>query len=236
MEPTCQWTLRHGVAAAVEVAGEGEAAGPPRLAGRAPRALAEALAGLHAEERVHAATLAPARRRDWVAGRLALRTALAGAGLACEAAVLADDRGAPALPAGLCGSISHKRGLAVALVAPGGGARIGVDLEQWAPPRLDLASRVLTDAERAALAGLDEAARGLAVVLRFALKEAVYKAIDPLVRRYVGFREVAVWPDDVGGARVEVVAGAGDLPRDVEAAWLRVDELLLCTARAIPDR
>jgi 4'-phosphopantetheinyl transferase EntD len=67
------------------------------------------------------------------------------------------------------------------------------------------------------------------VILAFALKEAIYKAIDPHLRRYVGFQEVAVWPDAHGGARVEPLADWG---LDVEAAWMTVDEYLICTARA----
>ena len=124
-------------------------------------------------------------------------------------AILPDDRGAPTLPPGWVGSISHKRGLAVALAAPArAGERIGVDVEVRRPPRLDLAPRILTEAERAAIADLEPHARGLAVALRFSLKEAIYKSIDPFLRRYVGFREVAVFPED-GVARVERELGFG---------------------------
>jgi phosphopantetheine--protein transferase-like protein len=218
--------LPHGLAAAVAV-GEGELPVP----GRAVIPLEDALAALLPEEQARAAELAPVRRRDWVAGRLALRAALAGAGLACDRPVLADDRGAPVLPEGLDGSVSHKRGLAVALAAARGPHRVGVDVELLVAPRLDLAPRVLTADERAAVAALDPAARGRAVTLRFSIKEAIYKAIDPFVRRYVGFREVAVWPEESGAVRVEVVAGA-DLPLEIEAAWTAVGELVVCSARA----
>jgi enterobactin synthetase component D len=207
-------TLHHGTAALIAI--DDDATG-----GEA--------AALHPDERARARSLTPARRRDWVAGRLALRAALAAAGHRCDAPVLADDRGAPILPPGVRGSISHKRGTAVGLVAVGGDDRIGVDLELRAPPRVDLAPRILTDDERRDLARLDDAARGVAVTLRFALKEAVYKAIDPFVRRYVGFREVAVWPDDTGAARV-----VSALPLDIDAAWTVVGELVVCSASARP--
>lgn len=227
--------LRHGTGAAVAVADAGDdrdeaAARIVVVPGRAPVPLADALARLHPDEQARAAALAPVRRRDWVAGRLALRAALDAAGLAAAAPVLADDRGAPVLPAGIGGSVSHKRGLAVALAAPAAGACVGVDVEVLAAPRVDIGPRILTEAEREALASLDAAARGLAITLRFALKEAIYKAIDPFVRRYVGFREVAVWPTDDGLARVEPLSP--DLPPSIEAAFTTVGSLLVCTARA----
>lgn len=218
--------LPHGVAAAVAV-GDGDVSVP----GRGVVSLEEALGALLPEEQARAAALSPLRQRDWVAGRLALRAALDRAGLACAEPVLADDRGAPVLPAGVDGSVSHKRGLAVALAAPRGDARVGVDVELLAAPRLDIAPRILTDVERRAIADLDPIARGRAVTLRFSIKEAVYKAVDPFVRRYVGFREVAVWPSDDGTARVDVVPGA-DLPLAIDASWVVVGDLVICSARA----
>jgi 4'-phosphopantetheinyl transferase EntD len=194
-----------------------------------PVALDDALARLHVDERAHAGSLAPIRRRDWTAGRAALRAALDAAGLACDAPVLADDRGAPVLPAGVQGSVSHKQGIAVALAAPSGPARIGVDVERHAPTRLDVSSRILTPAELATLS-TDPLLRGQQVALRFSIKEAIYKAIDPFVRRYVGFREVAVWPDASGAAIVEPLSS--DLPPTIDAAWILVGDLVIATARA----
>lgn len=218
--------LPHGVAAAVAV-GDGDVSVP----GRGVVTLEDALAALLPEEQARAASLSPLRQRDWVAGRLALRAALAGAGLSCDQPVLADDRGAPVLPAGVDGSVSHKRGLAVALAAPRDQSRVGVDVELVAAPRLDIAPRVLTEHERRAIADLDPISRGRAVTLRFSIKEAIYKAVDPFVRRYVGFREVAVWPSADGTARVDIVPGA-ELPLVIEAAWVMVGDLVVCSARA----
>ncbi len=221
--------LPHGFVAAIAVTDDADDDRAVRLPDEPPIALADALAALHAEEQARAAALAAIRRRDWVAGRLALRTALARAGAVADAPVLTDDRGAPVLPAGALGSVSHKRGLAVAVAARGAAHRVGVDVELAAGSRIDLGPRVLTDRERAALAHLDPAARARAVILRFALKEAIYKAVDPYVRRYVGFREVTVWPEG-GVARVEPLAD--DLPRTIEAAWIEVGELIIATATA----
>jgi 4'-phosphopantetheinyl transferase EntD len=193
----------------------------PRLRGTSnpPAAIADAtLAQLAAGERAHAGTLAPARAVSWVGGRLALRAALGAlidAGVVAPesagAAILPDDRGAPRLPAGVVGSISHKDGLAVALAGRDDGWRVGVDLEDRRPSRQDISSHVLDDGERAALASLDEPRRAIEVLIRFACKEAVYKALDPSLRRYICFTEVTT-ERDAAGLRARFVPRA-DEPR-----------------------
>lgn len=231
------WTLdrAHGRVVAVPVVEAAELIAPPMARWATERpiepAVAAAIAELHADERAGLAQLAPARRGEWIAGRRALRAALHDVGGADVARVplAADDRGAPVVPAGLVGSISHKRALAVAVAAADDGWRVGIDLEQVGPRRVDVAPRIMVPAERAAIAALSGAARDLAVIRAFALKEAVYKAIDPFLRRHVGFLEVEVWPDDDGGARV---VGDPAWGLDLEAAWCRQGDHLVCTARA----
>ena len=74
------------------------------------------LAQLDAEEQRYAGSLRKLRQLTWVAGRVAMHRALDQLGVPA-AAVLPNDRGAPILPRGVVGSISHKRTLAVAMVA-----------------------------------------------------------------------------------------------------------------------
>jgi len=74
--------------------------------------------------------------------------------------------------------------------------------------------------------------RGRAVTLRFALKEAVYKAIDPIVQRYVGFTEVELDVSDDGRAIVTAV-DPSRLAMPIEARWREVDGYWLATARAL---
>jgi 4'-phosphopantetheinyl transferase EntD len=179
---------------------------------------AGALARLAPAEQDRAAQLGPVRRGEFIAGRTALHLALGS-----DAPILADDRGAPSLPAGWVGSVSHKRALAAALVAPAGSGRVGVDLERAVPPRGDIAGRVLTAREQAALT---DGGRG--VTLRFAIKEAIYKAIDPYVRRYVGFTEVEL---DLAGDAVTVTTA---LPFAIEATWREHAGHWLATAYAVP--
>jgi len=193
----------------------------------------EALARLHPDERAAGAALPIVRRRDWAAGRLALRSALERAGCDDHTPLGTDDRGAPRLPGGWRGSISHKRGLAVAIARREykEAHTLGVDIELDGPSRIAIDSRVLTAAERDAVAKLDEPQRGAAVMRRFAMKEAIYKAIDPFVRRYVGFQEVELAIEhevaDAGHATVTSALGLV-----IEAAWQRWHGCVIAVARA----
>ncbi len=150
-------------------------------------------------------------------GRAAMRDALAMP----TADIPSDDRGAPVMPAGWLGSISHKRGIAAALVArdDGRGVRIGVDLEHAVAPRQPIERRILGPRER--FTDRRE------VSLYFAIKEAIYKAIDPFLRRYVGFLEVEV---SLADRRVTTA-----LPVAVDIWWSEHAGYWLATARAHPQ-
>jgi enterobactin synthetase component D len=178
------------------------------------------LAGLPEAE--HARTLRGYRQVQFVGGRIALR-------LACEQLgvrpppLLSDERGAPRVPDGVVGSISHKNTLALAMAAKAGYGTLGVDVEDYGPPRPAIAPRVLTAQELAEVQDLPEDRRWFAILLRFSIKESIYKALDPYVRRYVGFHEAVVTPDLHGGADVSLALANGEGPFDVEARyeWLR---------------
>jgi len=192
---------------------------------------AVALARLPLAEQQRAVELAPFRRREYIAGRTALHLALdaAATGIASDeltehadsAAILSDERGAPILPPGWVGSVSHKGAFAAALVTAAGDGHIGIDLERAQPSRHDIARRILTAREQAALPD-----RELAVTLRFAIKEAIYKALDPYVRRYVGFTEVEL---DFAGDAVTVTT---ELPFAIEVTWREHAGHWLTTASA----
>jgi enterobactin synthetase component D len=185
------------------------------------------------EELAVAAALVPARRRGWVGGRVAMRSVLARLGKTAPP-ILADERGAPLLPAGLAGSISHKDAVAVALVALESAARVGIDIELDQPRDRDIAGRVLRPEELAELEGLAAHVRATAVLLRFSAKEAVYKALDPYLRRYVGFLEVAVLLGQEGRGEVRAHLREGEGPFVFSLRWLKREGLLLTTARVSP--
>jgi phosphopantetheine--protein transferase-like protein len=185
---------------------------------------------LSAGERALAAAMAPARQVTWVGGRVALRAALEKMGGRAEV-IGSTDRGAPALPAGFAGSISHKNTIAVALATVASSdVKLGVDVElaRQREGKIDISERVLTERERAALASLPDTARERAVLAAFAAKEAVYKALDPWVRRYVAFHEV----DLVGAREATLNLKGGEGPFIVEVAEEPEPGLIVAMARA----
>ena len=180
----------------------------------------------------HCQGLGPRRQISFIGGRLALRKALASLG-APTGAVLADDRGAPILPAGFRGSISHKDSVAVALATPDEGWSVGIDVEIFEPERLSIARKVLRDDELGALEALPEGHRWRDVLLRFSAKEAIYKAIDPTLRRYVTFKEVAVWPSGDGSMAVELFLSTPEA-LEISCRWTMMGDTLVTLARARP--
>jgi 4'-phosphopantetheinyl transferase EntD len=196
-------------------------------------------ADLHPDEAAFAATLRGYRQVGFVGGRLALREARHALGAPIGPS-LPDDRGAPSMPPGFVGSVSHKRTLAVAIAARDVEGIVGVDLEDRAPARLRIADRVLRPPEveaLAAIAGDDpdevERRRWQALLLRFSIKESIYKAIDPFVRRYVGFLEAEVHPDNQGGARVAMHLQHGEGPFTIDARYRWLPGRLLTSVRIV---
>jgi len=196
---------------------------------------------IHDEELELLASIAPARKATWFAGRVALHAALMDLGVA-SVPILATQRGAPELPEGAAGSISHKRTLAVALAArKQHGLSLGVDIEPIPvlPPsptepgwdnRPDISSRVMTPEELAALAAVPDHLRRREVVLHFSIKEALYKAINPIIGRYVSFQEATVLPACDGSVAVTLALTKQEGPFSVEARWSEIDGHLLTTA------
>jgi enterobactin synthetase component D len=202
------------------------------------QALAPGLATLADEERAYLETLSPMRKPSWLAGRIALHEALQDLRLD-HGPILTTTRGAPELPDGAIGSISHKQTLAVGLARPKQDSlHIGIDIEPVPPlptepgwsQRPDISSRVLTSDELAALAAIPESSRRRHVVLCFSLKEALYKAINPLVGRYVSFKEATVVPAPDGSVAVTLTLKQQEGPFVAEARWLEISGHLLTTA------
>jgi 4'-phosphopantetheinyl transferase EntD len=148
--------------------------------------------------------------------------------------ILADERGAPRLPPGMAGSISHKEHVAVALVAIEQRGKVGVDVEVDRPRAHDIAAKVLRPEELAELARMDTEERARAVLLRFSAKEAVYKALDPYVKRYVGFLEIAVVLAGDGTGEVRPHLANGEGPFVFEVRWMKREGLIVTTARVTP--
>lgn len=211
----------HGVLAAVRLPSEPDPVPEP------------VLARLHAPEADLARTFRKFRQVQFVGGRLAMAEVLRLLEVG-PAAVLPDARGTPVLPAGWTGSVSHKRDLAVAMAARSDHGTLGVDLEDYGPSRLGIAERILRDEELERIRALPPDRQWIALLLRFSIKESVYKALDPWVRRYVGFKEASVAPDLEGGARVDLHLARGEGPFAVEARYDWLHGRLITSARIRP--
>lgn len=206
------------------------------------RSLAERLSLLPAAEQALCTSWAPRRQATFAAGRAALRTALVLAGVVPTVddvgPVGRDDRGAPVLPPlphPVRVSLTHKDTIAAALVDVGDVAvatTMGLDLElddgRDRKSTDKLAAQVLLPDELAALDD-DDDRRRRQLFERFSLKEALYKGLDPFVRRYVGFLEVGVVVDHQratftlpGSEHPQLVASGGVLDvamADVVLTW-----------------
>lgn len=210
------------------------------------------------EEVEYSRPLARHLASQFLGGRLALRLAMGPDRAAKVAPVLRNDRGAPVIPPGLCGSISHKDQVAVALVLDHGveqGARdsseecttvpvqhVGVDLENLAAKRrTDLIRRkLLTWSESHSLGQLSATGLtvGQEVLLHFSFKEAAYKAMDPFLQRHIGFTEIEVRPATDGrcslhvveaSALDECVAGRGMV---LDGSWTTIGDFVLTAVTA----
>lgn len=186
---------------------------------------------LHAEEREFAETLPPLRRVTWVGGRIALRRALAIVGVE-SGPIRSTARGAPILPNGVLGSISHKNQLAAAIVAPSDAGTLGLDLELAEPARPKIARLVLTPEERRVVDALPEPDRWPAIITRFSVKECIFKALDPYAQRYIGFHEASVDVHDDGSTTIALSLKYGEGPFALEGQWLRRDGWIVTTVRA----
>lgn len=214
--------LPHGIAAGVHL---------PDAPNPVPT---EILARLHPDERAHATTLGGYRQVQFVGGRLALGELFPELGLR-RSPVLTNTHGAPVLPAGVTGSVTHKNDLAIAMIARGSPG-LGIDLEETDRDRPGVASRVLRAEELAAVEALPVERRWRDTAVRFSVKEAVYKALHPFLLRYIGFGEVAVWPSPDGIDRIEPHLGPHEGPFVFDARHYWVENRVFSTVRIRPQR
>ena len=191
-------------------------------------------------------------RRSFLLGRLALRRALQSLQTSSnvvdrewlfsdDCVLLKDEYGRPCLPRGFLGSISHKDTTAVGLICPGAVygkddeplSAIGVDLEYCIKARKNFGRRVLTASEMDSLGQVDDMDLDTEVRLRFSAKEAVYKAMHPLICQYVSFKEAEVQPYNDGtlGVKLDLTSKAHERFGKVEAYWQRVGDFFLTSAR-----
>lgn len=142
------------------------------------------------------------------------------------------------LPPGWIGSISHKDRIAVAGLKENkrSTSNFGIDIEK----KLSLNSyvskekfreRISTKHELEILPKIDGLTEDETARLRFSMKEAVYKSIYPILQRYVGFKEVEVYPKSNGTAQVNFRLQNGTIEHvGYKAEWILFQEQYFITA------
>jgi 4'-phosphopantetheinyl transferase EntD len=165
-------------------------------------------------EELAAMTRAANRRvHEYSTGRALARGAMTALGLAPGAITRGAGR-EPCWPSGCIGSITHAHGLVAAAVTRAGDLRgLGIDLELTGRLRPELHRKILTERERTE-AGGDVAIDPLTATLAFSAKESVYKAVNPIVRRFIGFQEVEVAFAGSGGRGTGAFPAEGIAPPD----------------------
>jgi 4'-phosphopantetheinyl transferase EntD len=99
-----------------------------------------------------------------------------------------------------------------------------------------LARRLLTEDEQGRLGFLNGlCSREEEVLLRFSLKESVYKAIHPFLLRPVGFTEVEVDPNIDGTAKLRFLLKGGENFK-YTATWQRYNEKYWLTCVYVHNR
>ena len=119
-----------------------------------------------------------------------------------EAAIPRGQGGAPVWPAGFVGSLAHNEATAVAALARASDFRgLGIDIEPNASLGADLVALVATPREIRRYAPRVVESR-----LLFVVKEAVYKALNPLDGRFLEFHDIEVDLDALTARTVHGVA------------------------------
>ncbi len=141
-----------------------------------------------------------------VAGRLAARRALKEAGFKGAAALPVNEQGAPDWPMGWLGSISHSKGVCLAVVARNDQfSALGIDLEHFGRMRHQTVSRIAADAELAQIAESNIPDQGTVL---FSLKEAFYKAQHPQFKSSPRFHDLQLkWSAEQSRASIIGISG-----------------------------
>jgi 4'-phosphopantetheinyl transferase EntD len=186
---------------------------------------------LFPEEEALVANAVPKRRREFAKGRECARAALASLGLG-DAVLLAGESREPLWPSDVVGSITHTLGLCAVAVAPSERYRgLGIDAEPAEPLAADVTRRVCRDDEVASLGELRSLERAIVPRLLFCAKEAVYKCVFPITRRFLGFEDVSVTLDEgMFHASLRVASPPLDGHHRVHGRWRRAGVHLVATA------
>jgi 4'-phosphopantetheinyl transferase EntD len=152
---------------------------------------AAAAANLFPEEAVALGLVVPTRHREFSLGRSCARSALAALGFP-PVPILVGAHGEPLWPRGIVGSITHCDGYCGAAVARATRfAGIGIDAEVNDALPNDVLTLISNDLERKKITALPKREISWDRVL-FSIKESIYKAVFPIIQRWLGFEDASV--------------------------------------------
>ena len=166
------------------------------------------------------------RKSEYASGRRVAHEAIKL--LAGEPQAVTRDGRLPVWPAAYCGSISHSREVAVALVASTGDCQgVGLDVVKKNAVSVKVGIRIMHPEEMHPSTGFTDT-DWRAIV--FSAKESVYKAVHPLIGEFLGFRDVEIKMNESdrsfaaatvkeGPSSKVVQAGVGFVT-DFEGHWL----------------
>ena len=190
---------------------------------------------LHPIEQKIARTLQGKRKIAFVGGRVAARMALK----TLQQDKLGIDRdkfGAPMIAnphSTLTLSITHKSDQAIALINRQRHVTVGIDLEHFHPPRMGIANKVLTPTEHDRLRALPPERQWGYLLMIFSFKEAIYKALAPKWKRYIGFDEAEVEPKTDMTAKVSIRPVKNDiLPLELTARYIWHGDSIITSIQA----
>lgn len=154
---------------------------------------------LHPEEAATMAKAVDKRRREFTAGRVLARRAMAELGVP-EATLLNGEDRAPIWPSEVTGSITHTHTWCAAALAHASDIRgVGLDVERNMPLKPDVLDAILSDDDRRWLAEYSEDEQCALGKLVFSAKESAYKAQYAITRQFLGFDAMWIELDDVAG-------------------------------------
>ena len=133
--------------------------------------------------------VAQVRRQEFLAGRYCAFQASKMAGFELVTLPVAATR-EPVWPQGVMGSITHSKQLAISCVSISDDlCSVGIDAEELIKPILGKEiEHYIANEEELILLNKSEFQKGLTVL--FSAKEALYKALFPIVRTFIDFKEV----------------------------------------------
>jgi 4'-phosphopantetheinyl transferase EntD len=165
---------------------------------------------LHAvEEEALGSRAVEARRAYFAFGRAAARDALHELGIS-DAAIGRGPAGEPLWPPGVVGAISHAGDVATAIVGRWSDyAGLGVDVEQLSRGPSPRAARLVCRPTEMEWVDVESGTERLTML--FSAKEAVFKALYPIERVWLGFADAELaFRADLGGFEARLIKSAGD--------------------------